>query len=254
MDLSVSSMWEKYFATRDPNIRNNLVTHYVKKGLVNMIFRRMGLKNANGLEDEDYLQFGAWGLCKAIEGYDPSYNVKFETFASMKVKYEIIDRHRSHSKSTGGMSRHILGKAKAIEESSRKLSQIHKRTPTSEEICDDLGIEMKEYLEMLSQIGNQQMVSLDDFVGHQEGLTMTQVVCDEDQESPDETLTEEDNFQRLVQAIDELPDKYKEIISMHYYENMKLMTISKVLNRTPGRISQLHAEAVTHLKARLSNG
>ncbi|HEV8248892.1 MAG TPA: RNA polymerase sigma factor WhiG [Gaiellaceae bacterium] len=245
----MQSVWREYRRTRDQKLRDRLILTYAP--LVKYVAGRLGSGLPAHVDDEDLASYGLLGLIGAIERYDPTRDVKFETYALGRIKGAIIDELRS----LDWVPRSVRSRARQIERSIAELEAKLGRAPTDEEIAGKLGVSPEELDDDLFQISRTSIAALDELwtvsaAGDQVSLIDT--IEDTSGPSPTAALDETELREAMADAIAGLPEREKIVITLYYYEELTLREIGEVLGVTESRVSQLHTKAVLRLKARLS--
>lgn len=245
----IQDLWREYKETGAIELRDKLILHYAP--LVKYVAGRIYIKVPPNVDHGDLVSCGVFGLIDAIEKFDLSKNIKFETYAIARVKGAIIDELRS----LDWIPRSVRFKAKELEKTYMELEGRLKRTPTDEEICRELDITKDKLYETIGQIGNTAVVALDDTftVGKDmDGrVGLIDIIEDESSAEPAATFEIEEMKDLLAQAIDRLPEREKTVIALYYYEGLTLKEIGDVLGVTESRVSQMHTKAILQLKAKL---
>src|SRR5437773_12301977 len=149
-------MWRRYKDSGDTHRRERLVLAY--SPLVKYVAGRMASGLPAHVEESDLISYGLLGLISAIERFDPSREIKFETFAVTRIKGSIIDELRS----LDWVPRSVRAKAREIEKANAKLEHQLHRAPTDAEMADQLDISVEEFQESLVRISNSSVVALDE--------------------------------------------------------------------------------------------
>jgi RNA polymerase sigma factor FliA len=242
-------LWRRYKATGDSQARERLVVAYAP--LVKYVAGRMGSGLPAHVEEADLISYGLIGLISAIERFDISREIKFETYAITRIKGAIIDELRS----LDWVPRSVRAKAREIERANAKLEHKLQRAPTDDEMALELEVSVDEFQESLLQISNSTVVALDELwtVSDSSGdqVSLLDTLHDPDAPDPSQVLDASEVKDRLADAIARLPEREKLVIALYYYENLTLREIGEVLGVTESRISQLHTKAVLRLKSRL---
>lgn len=245
----ILKLWREYKKDPSMELRDKLILHYAP--LVKYVAGRIYVKVPPNVDHGDLVSCGIFGLMDAIDKFDLSKNIKFETYAIARIKGAIIDELRS----LDWIPRSIRFKAKELERTYVELEGRLKRTPTDEEVCKELGITKEKLHETISQIGNTAVVALDDTftVGKDmDGrVGLIDIIEDESSAEPAATFEIEEMKTLLAQAIDRLPEREKTVIALYYYEGLTLKDIGEVLSVTESRVSQIHTKAILQLKAKL---
>jgi RNA polymerase sigma factor FliA len=203
------------------------------------------------VEESDLISYGLGGLISAIERFDLSREIKFETYAITRIKGAIIDELRSMD----WVPRSVRARAREIERANTKLEHRLQRTPSDQEVAEELGLSIEEYHESLLAISNSSMAALDELwsVSDSSGDQVSLMDTVEDPAAPDpaQALDVGDLKDRIADSIARLPEREKLVIALYYYENLTLREIGEVLGVTESRVSQLHTKAVLRLRSRM---
>jgi RNA polymerase sigma factor for flagellar operon FliA len=247
--IELKDLWRRYKDDGDQRARERLVLAYAP--LVKYVAGRMSSGLPAHVEEADLISYGLLGLISAIERFDPSRDIRFETFAITRVKGSIIDELRS----LDWVPRSVRAKAREIERANAKLEHQLHRAPTDKEMADALGVSTEEFQESLVRISNSSVVALDELwtVSDSSGDTVSllDTIQDPDAVDPSREMALTDMKDRLAEAIARLPEREKLVVALYYYENLTLREIGEVLGVTESRVSQLHTKAVLRLKSRL---
>jgi RNA polymerase sigma factor for flagellar operon FliA len=203
------------------------------------------------IEEADLISYGMVGLITAIERFDLSRDIKFETYALMRIKGAIIDELRL----LDWVPRSVRSRAREVERANVKLENKLQRAPTDTEIAAELDITVEELNDSLVAISHASMVALDELwsVSDSTGDQVSLMETIEDSRAPDpaKALDMGDLKDRIAESIARLPEREKLVIALYYYENLTLREIGEVLGVTESRVSQLHTKAVLRLRSRM---
>jgi RNA polymerase sigma factor FliA len=247
--IELRDLWRRYKDERDELARERLVLAY--SPLVKYVAGRMASGLPAHVEEGDLISYGLLGLISAVERYDPSRQIKFETFAITRIKGSIIDELRS----LDWVPRSVRAKAREIEKVNSSLEHKLQRAPTDDEMADALETSVDQFQASLTQISNSSVVALDelwslsDASGDQVSLLDT--IQDPNAVDPAHAMDASERKDRLAEAIERLPDREKLVVALYYYENLTLREIGDVLGVTESRVSQLHTKAILRLNSRL---
>jgi RNA polymerase sigma factor for flagellar operon FliA len=248
-DTKARDLWHKFKVGHDQDARNRLILAYAP--LVKYVAGRMSSGLPAHIEEADLISYGLLGLIGALERFDPSREIKFETYAIARIKGSIIDELRS----LDWVPRSVRSKAREIEKAIALLETRLHRAPSDDEIARELGMQDDEFQTTLTQISNTSIVALDELwaISGSDGDTASLIDTLEDPKArdPSRMLDVTEMKSRLASAIDALPKREKIVIALYYYENLTLREIGEVLGVTESRISQLHTKAILRLKGRL---
>jgi len=243
------ALWVEYRSTRDKALRDRLILTYAP--LVKYVAGRLGAGLPAHVDEGDLVSYGLLGLIGAIDRYDPDRDIKFETYALMRIKGSIIDELRS----LDWVPRSVRSRAREIERAIGELEAKLGRAPEDGEIAGKLGITVAELEESLSDIGRSSIAALDELwsvSGEGDQISLMDTLEDESYPKPEQALDATELREVLAEAIARLPEREKLVITLYYYEELTLREIGEVLGVTESRISQLHTKAVLRLKSRLT--
>jgi RNA polymerase sigma factor FliA len=234
--------------TGDRAARDELVVKYAP--LVKYVIGRMAISLPAAMDSDDVLSAGTVGLLHAIDRFDPDQGVRFETYALQRIRGAIIDTIRSLSPLSRGAGR----RARLLDETTAMLAQRFGRAPTQEELARELGVDLTELGRMLLESAHV-IVSLDGAGsgGDDEGelQSLRDLLHDPDEASTDEVVEENELVDRLSAAIDSLPPRDRLVLNLYYHEELTLKEISRVIEVSESRVSQIHTAAVMKLRALL---
>jgi RNA polymerase sigma factor for flagellar operon FliA len=247
--IELKDLWRRYKSSGDERARERLVVAY--SPLVKYVAGRMGSGLPAHVEESDLISYGLGGLISAIERFDLSREIKFETYAITRIRGSIIDELRT----LDWVPRSVRAKAREIERANMKLEAKLQRAPTDEEIANELSMSIETFHESLLQISNSTIVALDELwnVSDATGDSVSLLDTLPDRGAPDpQMLVDQSELRdRIADAIAALPEREKLVVALYYYENLTLREIGEVLGVTESRVSQLHTKAVLRLRSKL---
>lgn len=216
--------------------------------LVKFIAGRIMVKKIPYFDIDDIYQYGVIGLIDAIDRYDPLRGVKFETYASIRIKGEIIDEVRRQS----WVPRSVVEKISKLNEIREQLKANLNREPSDAELSSSLGISSEELRKSENYVNYLSLVSLEDIIydSDDEGLLYS-VVENENSPKPDVILEEKEKHEILKKSIDMLDDKDKLLLNLYYNEKLTLKEIGSLLKVSESRVCQLHSRAILRLRANI---
>ena len=245
------ALWGEYRRTGSQDARDRLILTYAP--LVKYVAGRLGAGLPAHVEESDLVSYGLIGLIGAIERFDPTREIKFETFAISRIRGAIIDELRA----LDWVPRSVRSRAREIERAIGQLEgQLH-RAPSDEEIAGKLGIDVHELEESLDEISRSSIAALDELwtvsnTGNQVSLIDT--IEDPGSIDPQRNLTDHELREAIAESIAALPEREKIVVTLYYYEELTLREIGEVLGVTESRVSQLHTKAILRLRGHLAGG
>jgi RNA polymerase sigma factor for flagellar operon FliA len=244
-------LWREFRRTKDKGLRDRLILTYAP--LVKYVAGRLGSGLPAHVDEGDLVSYGLLGLIGAIERYDPSRDIKFETYAIARIKGAIIDELRA----LDWVPRSVRSRAREIERAIGELEAKLGIAPTDEQIAEKLGITVEELEDSLTDISRSSIAALDELwsvSGDGDQVSLMDTLEDTSGPRPAEALDETEMREALADAIARLPEREKLVVTLYYYEELTLREIGEVLGVTESRVSQLHTKAILRLKARLAAG
>jgi RNA polymerase sigma factor for flagellar operon FliA len=232
-DTEIKDVWQEYKATGDPELRNRLVLQYAP--LVKYVAGRVRSGLPQTVDQSDLVSEGVFGLMDAIDKFDLDRGLEFQTYAVPRIKGAMIDALRSQD----WVPRSIRDKVRAIEREHTSLQEKLGRTPTEEEVAEELGMSGKALRDLYAKVSYTSIAAVDDLV-----------VVDE-APAPGERMEDDDARAMLVRHVRELRERDQIIVALYYYEGFTLAEIGQVLGVTESRVSQLHTRAMLALRGLL---
>lgn len=241
-----NKLWDSYAKSKSPEIREKLILEYAP--LVKLVAGRLSMYLGYNVEYDDLVSYGIFGLIDAIDKFDSMKAVKFETYASLRIRGAILDQIRKMD----WIPRTIRQKQKKIDAVIKEIETATGRAATDEEIAARLGISEDDYLAWQSQMKITGVVSLNEFMESGSEIPAEQT-GQRRFESPEEVIEKDELKKVLQQALELLTEKEKKVILLYYYEDLTLKEISSVLEVSESRISQLHTRALQKMKVKMGN-
>ena len=237
--------WEKWKVERDPEAGDYLVKKY--HHLIDYVIQRFMVSLPKTVQKDDIRSYAYEGLLDAIDKFHLDGDFKFETYATWRVKGAIMDGLRQ----SDWLPRSVREKVKKVEKAYAFLEQETGQSVPDEEVCRYLGITKAELNKTVSEAALSSMISIDETIRDDEHNLVGRynVIVNENAESPEGFLYEQQLKAALSKAIDRLPEKEKLIVTLCYFEELKLTEIAEVLSLSVSRISQLHSRAMLRLNS-----
>ena len=244
----LAELWVTYHRTESTAVRDTLIQNYLY--LVRYVAGKMAMSVPPSVEIDDLVSAGVVGLMDAIGKYDPGRDTKFETYAVARIRGAIVDDLRS----LDWVPRSVRRKARMLEEAYSQLENELGRAASDGEISRKLNMSVDDFRSVVEEVVSAGLLSLDDFVGNQDGERTTRIidlVCSKEGACPSTPLEIEEMKEILATAIMNLPDKERTVVALYYYEDMTLKEIGRTLGVSESRVSQIHTKAMLRLRGRL---
>ena len=233
-------IWEEYIQTGAG--RDELVLKYLP--LIKYVVGRMAVTPPQGLDYEDLLSFGVFGLLDAVEKFDPSKGFVFQTYAIPRIRGAILDELRK----CDWFSRTGREKVQKLNRAMEKILR-DKGELRDEWLMSEMGVSEDEYYEIQDLASRGYITSLDDTTPLDDGDITIEATLADEREGISERLDDESEKQELAEALSELPERERTMLSLYYYEGLNLKEIGRVLGVTESRVSQIHGKALSMLRA-----
>ncbi|SEI41937.1 RNA polymerase sigma factor for flagellar operon FliA [Lachnospiraceae bacterium A10] len=234
-------LWDAYQKNPTDALREQIIIEYAS--LVKIVAGRLCVHLGNMVEYDDLVSYGIFGLIDAIDKFDFDKEVKFETYASLRIRGSILDQIRKMD----WIPRTVRQRQKKIDEAMKNVEMRTGKAASDEEIAEELGVSGDELLTWQSQLKVTNVISLNEFV--EQG---NEPVMDAHRNSqfvqPEENVTKEELKAKLQEALSQLTEKEQKVILLYYYEEMTLKEISMVLEVSESRVSQLHTKGLNKMK------
>ncbi len=240
-EIEKKQLWENYTKNKTPQIKEQLIIEYA--GLIKLVAGRLNMYLGNNVEFDDLTGYGVFGLIDAIDKFDYTKGIKFETYASLRIRGAILDNIRKMD----WIPRSIRKKQKLIEAAKLKLETNSEDQVTDEHIADELDISLDELYKWEDQTKALNLSSLDEFI-EQGGDVYSNKVTTRRFEEPEKALEDEEIKKLLVKAIEGLSEKECRVITLYYYEELTLKEIALIMEVSESRISQLHTRSLKKMK------
>lgn len=243
-EKSLEMLWEQYEATKDVSIKDQLIMEYAP--LVKYVAGRLNIYLGQSVEYEDLVSYGVFGLIDAIEKFDFKKGVKFETYASLRIRGSIIDNIRK----LDWVPRSLRQKNKEIEKIIMELETELGRTATDEELAQKMNISIEELHEIYKKTNLISLISLDEYIEQNNDYNISSEKSPAT-EQPESYIEKQELKRILKESIEKLPEREQKILFLYYFEELTLKEISSIMGVSESRISQLHTKAITRLKTKL---
>lgn len=241
-----NKLWETYSKTKDSSIKEKLIIEYAP--LVKFVAGRLSMYLGYTVEFDDLVGYGVFGLIDAIDKFDYEKGIKFETYASLRIRGSILDQIRKMD----WIPRSVRQKQKKIDAAMSSLEAKLSRPATEEELAAFLELSVDELLQWMEQTNISNVASLEEFVeqGAEIGIEDNRR---RKSDMPELAYEEKELKDILIKALDGLTEKERKVVELYYYEELTLKEISMVLDVSESRVSQLHTRAIQKLKLKLGD-
>jgi RNA polymerase sigma factor for flagellar operon FliA len=237
-------LWKEYENSKLPEIREKLILEYAP--LVKLVAGRLSMYLGFNVEYDDLVGYGIFGLIDAIDKFDTLKDVKFETYASLRIRGAILDQIRKMD----WIPRTIRDRQKKIDIAIKEVEAESGHVATDAEIAKKMNISEEEYLNWQSQMKVTGVISLNEFM--EQGSDVP-----EDRnhgarfDKPEEVIEKAELKKMLGEALELLTEKERKVILLYYYEELTLKEISNILDVSESRVSQLHTRALQKMRGKM---
>ncbi|WP_088105114.1 FliA/WhiG family RNA polymerase sigma factor [Halalkalibacter urbisdiaboli] len=236
-------LWDSWLEERDNDACDALIRLYMP--LVHYHVQRISVGLPKNVVKDDLLSHGLLGLFDALEKFEPDRDLKFDTYASFRVRGAIIDGLRKED----WLPRSMREKIKKVEATVERLEQVMGRNVTCDEVAKELKMDSNEVAQVMTEHFVSNMLSIDEPTQESErNETYAATIEDKRMLSPESKLVEDATKKELASIISQLSEKEQLVISLFYYEEMTLTEIGQILNLSTSRISQIHSKALFRLQ------
>ncbi len=244
----LEQLWNTYKRTGDAQARDELLNEYIP--LVKYVAGRMAMNLPSSVEVGDLESFGFFGLLDAMEKFDETRNVKFETYAGTRIRGAILDGLRSMD----WVPRSVRAKIRTLESQVYTLTNELGRSPSDNEMAAALELTPERYYELLSEVKGVNLFSLDEAATtDREGdkFKILDLVID-GEILPDHRVVHSESIEELTVAVEGLSKREQLVLGLYYHEELTLKEIGHVLDVSESRVSQIHTKAVLTLRSKLA--
>ncbi|MCB0361349.1 MAG: FliA/WhiG family RNA polymerase sigma factor [Bdellovibrionales bacterium] len=246
-----SSLLQKYKEEPNkltPQQKDKLIMEYAP--LIKFIAQKIAIRLPSNIELDDLISSGVIGLMDAMEKYDPSRDNKFKTYAEFRIRGSILDELRAQD----WVPRSVRDKAKMLDRTLVQMEAELGRSATDEEVAENLGMTLEEFYDLVNQVRPVSILSIDDAAtfSNVDKKSILNLLEGCRLNNPFNQLNLKSVKEVVTKAIEDLPERQRLVLSLYYYEDLNLKEIGRILRVTESRVSQLHAQAIARLRAKLS--
>lgn len=245
-DEEIEKVWNEYLADKtNKKLRDILIVQYIY--LTRYVVGRVKVALPPTFTFEDISSYGVEGLIDAVEKYSPRTGARFETYALVRIRGNIIDKIRSQD----FLPRTVRQKIRSVKEAQEKLKKEFGRTATSSEVANLLGIETEKVDQILAD--DTTVTSIYDKKGSgDDSLEIIDTIKDSSHKTPHEEYEEKSVKNQLEASLKRLPERERMVMVLYYHENMTFKEIGETVGISESRVCQIHAQAIMKLKNLLS--
>src|SRR5579863_790519 len=246
VSATIGDVWAEFAETHRTELRDKLIVEYAP--LVRFVVGRLGIPPTSVLDREDLISYGVIGLINAIDRYDLARGIRFEAFATPRIRGAVIDQLRA----LNWMPRSAVTRVRQLESAIAGLEQRLGRTAKEEEVAAELQVSTERYRQMLQE-SSTMILSLDaplSALPMDDSVTsLADLLEDMRVQGPAEHLEQHELLLLHSRAIDQLPQRERMLLSLYYQEELTMREISKLLHVSESRVCQLHMQAILRLRS-----
>ncbi|MBK5186834.1 MAG: FliA/WhiG family RNA polymerase sigma factor [Gemmatimonadaceae bacterium] len=245
--MSGMTLWQA-FSAGDLAARAELLAEHIS--LVHHVSRQIHRRVSSDVELDELISAGTMGLIEALDRFEPTRGLAFSTFAVPRVRGAILDELRRIDHVPSSMRRRTRTLTAARESLRHELG----REPVGEEVAEALGVGLPALWKLEAEAEGTMRVTLDG-MGSEDGddTPHAQAMSAEDNNSVEERITLDQETAILRETILRLSQQERTVLTLYYFEELKLHEIAAVLEVTESRVSQIRQKAVVKLRAELSS-
>lgn len=246
--MATENLWDA-FASGDPMAREKLLTENLN--LVHHVARQLSKALAAPADFDELVSCGTIGLMNALEAFEPARGLAFSTFAVPRIRGAILDELRRQDH----VPRSIRRKTREISQARETLTRIFGRPASDKEVAEQLGLDLDTLWRWQADTENAVQISLDQSSSEQDGQPYLppEALSDPHEDTIEDEINREQEKEILKQALTRLKEQERIVLTLYYFEELKLHEIADVLELTESRVSQIRAKALTRLRGELSH-
>jgi RNA polymerase sigma factor for flagellar operon FliA len=243
--MALAQTRTKKIVPKDPAYRDQLITEYLP--YVKRIVQRLAVHLPSTVDIDDLMNVGVIGLIQAVDRYDPRRDNKFMTYAIFRIKGAVLSELRARD----FLSRSNRRKIRELESTYLRLEQKLGREADDQEVARELGVDL-EQVYRTKQMSSISFISLEELgiSSRDEKEKLLSYLINNEDDALSMTKLKELK-EAMAQAIKQLPEKERLVISLYYLDELTMKETGKVLGITESRVSQIHSQAILHLRTKL---
>jgi len=232
-----------YSGEKRQSVKSEQIAQFLP--MVHKIVQRVVTYLKPPLSFEDLVSAGTVGLVKAASDYDTSHQTEFKTYAYIRVRGAILDELRGWSFVPANLNKQIRNALRL----SQKITEQTGNAPTDAELAEKLGITLDELYEIFENARAQHFVSIN---GSKEDTpALGSLLAADRTTTPDEQIEQAELIDKLSEAIQQLPERQRQIVLLYYQQHLTMKQTAEVFKITESRVSQLHSSALFNLSVKL---
>lgn len=243
--MDTSDLWRAY-ASGDSAARERLLTDHL--GLVHFVARQVARGISVEADFDELVSAGTIGLMNALESFDTGRGLAFSTFAAPRIRGAILDELRRQDH----VPRSIRRKARDLNGAREALTRVLGRTPDERETADHMGVDLETLWRWEGEIEGAVHLPLDRPAGERGAPGPLDLLPGEDDGGIEDAITHEQEVELLRDAIMRLKEQERVVLSLYYFEDLKLHEIATVLSLTESRVSQIRTKAISRLRGQMA--
>ena len=232
----------------NPKVRTKVINEF--SPLIKYIASRIAIRLPPHIDLNDLINAGVIGLIDAIEKFDASKQIKFKTYAELRIRGAILDELRSMD----WVPRSVRQKARKVEDAYARLEFTLGRPASDEEVASEMKIDIDTFHKLLSETASVSLLSLDDLGEDDSDLSkrnLLEYILQDEKDWPSHKLRYAEVREIVAKGIQSLPEKERMVISLYYYDELTMKEIGYVLKFTESRVSQIHTKAILRLRSKM---
>lgn len=241
-----NKLWLDYSKRKTADLREKIIIEYAS--LVKIVAGRLSMYLGYTVEYDDLIGYGTFGLIDAIDKFDYQKGVKFETYASLRIRGAILDQIRR----LDWIPRTLRQKQKKLEQAYHKLECEYGKNISAEVLAEELNISTSELEVWQNQTMGMNLISLDEYLEQGIDVRMDNKASSH-YDQPEKVMEKQELKGMLEQALETLTENERKVIVLYYYEEMTLKEISRILEVSESRVSQLHTKSLQKMKNKLGS-
>lgn len=237
------NLWREFKENNSQNARQELIVKYLPQ--VKYQAGRIKIIVPDFIEQDDLESYGVIGLIDAVHKFDYNKGIKFKTYASRRIRGEIID----HLRKLDWLPHSVRREGKRLKSTVDKFFQKYGRRPSIGELATALNISEEKVSSLYYQIYSSQWVSVNEEIGDGQLLDLLK---EDNKCQPEVVYNKRDSERLLAEAIRNLSQSEKLVVSLYYYDGLTQSEIAEVMELSSARVSQLHKKAIYRLRGSLA--